>query len=264
MRKGLFICLIVFSGMAFSDMSQIPVDEVTAPKIKKLDNRYPLSEGLTGDILEIQRLTPYESISVIQRRYMPKTFRGELNVSMAAIVNHHFFYLFGLTSRLGMFLREDHGFGVDVFAFLPAFGKQVTRDLINNKIIPLQKNFNQFYAGGYYKWSPIFGKFSVLNEKIIYFDMYLVLGAGVSRFASGLSQELKEAHKIENDLAKDFFPSFSGSLGQLFSYSQSIAWNWELKLLYTPLEYQGVGISHRWDLSFAFGVNYYFPDVGYR
>ena len=140
---------------------------------------------------DLQQLTPYESVSVIQKRYLPKTFRGEFNFSLASVINHTFFYLGGLSARAGFFIREDHGFGLEGFALLPPIYKLVTKEMIPppNEILPFTAVLSQFYGGVYYKWSPVFGKFAVLNQKIIYFDMYLTLGVGASRVIRGLDKK---------------------------------------------------------------------------
>ena len=225
---------------------------------------------------DLQQLTPYESVSVIQKRYLPKTFRGELNFSITSVINHTFFYLFGASARAGFFIREDHGLGLEGFVMSPSLDKQVTDEMINppNEIVPLgAAALSQLYGGIYYKWSPVFGKFAVLNQKIIYFDMYMTLGAGYSRVVNGLSatkQKLeKEGRLLEGvqafpELAKDMFPSFNISVGQVFSLTQDWAFNWELKWIYSIIQYKAGTTYTPTDIYLSLGINYYFPEAGYR
>ena len=218
---------------------------------------------------DLQQLTPYESVSVIQKRYLPKTFRGEFNLSTSFVINHTFFYLGGLSARAGFFIREDHGFGLEGSAFLPAVNKLVTNEMISppNLILPFTAVFSQFYGGAYYKWSPIFGKFAVLNKKIIYFDMYMTFGAGVSRVVKGLNdktlENLEGATSLPQ-LAKDVFPTINLGLGQMFAINQSWAFNWDLKWLYTIVQYQNQEKYTPLDINLSLGINYYFPGAGYR
>lgn len=215
---------------------------------------------------DLQRLTPFESVSVIQKRYLPKTFRGELNLSFSSVINHTYFYLGGLSARAGYFLTEDHGFGVEGLAFPPAFEKQVTKNLKReNGLVPYTLSFSQFYGGAYYKWSPIFGKFSMLNRKIIYFDMYMTMGAGFSRVVEGLTeQDKKELNLSPPRMTRDFFPTISFGLGQVFAISQNFAFAWELKWLYTIIQFEGDNLYTPTDINLFLGVNYYFPGAGYR
>lgn len=226
-------------------------------------------------ISDLQQITPYSSISVIQKRYLPKTFRWESNASLSATINHTFFYLAGASGRFGFFLREDHGLGVEGFAILPPLFKGVTNDLTGppNYILPTSYILPQFYGGLYYKWSPFFGKMALLDKRIIYFDTYFTLGAGVHKVLDGIEiikeRIKKRALKVENErphslLAGSSSPAFTLGVGQLFAFSQSFALNWELKWFYTVVRYQKGNMHTPIDLNFSLGVNYYFPEAGYR
>ena len=255
------VCFLFLSQVSLAQRSEhFGTDPDQAGRIKQLKVK---------SLSDLQQLTPYESVSVIQKRYLPKTFRGELNVSFSSVINHTFFYLGGLSARLGFFLREDHGFGLEGFALLPPFDKQVTNEITSppNRILPYTAVFSQLYGGIYYKWSPVFGKFAVLNTKIIYFDMYMTFGLGMSRVIEGLDEEKRR--KLEEDqdfpeLVRPIFPTFNVSLGQIFALSQDWAFNWELKWLYTIIQYKNQRTYTPTDINFSLGFNYYFPGAGYR
>ena len=247
-------------AQSLNDLESVP-DSVSRIKQLKIKN-----------LSDLQQLTPYESVSVIQKRYLPKTFRGEFNLSVSSVINHTYFYLGGLSAKTGFFFREDHGLGLEGFALLPSINKRVTNDMIGppNHILPYTEVFSQLYGGLYYKWSPVFGKFSVLNKKIIYFDMYLTFGSGVSRVVSGLDEEdqklFKETVTIPQ-LVRNWFPSASLSVGQIFAFSQDWAFNWELKWFYTYaiVQYRNKKSPYTpVDMNLSLGINYYFPEAGYR
>lgn len=246
--------VLLAQGYSFSERSDL-VGRIKQLKIKNLS--------------DLQQLTPYESVSVIQKRYLPKTFRGEFNLSLASVINHKFFYLGGLSARAGFFLREDHGFGIEGFVFFPPMNKWVTNEMIGspNNILAYSFVFSQLYGGAYYKWSPVFGKFAVLNRKIIYFDMYMTLGAGWSRVVGGLDERKQQALKEKVPLPKlteKFFPTFSASLGQMFALTQDWAFNWELKWFYTIVQFQDESTYKPVEINLSLGINYYFPGAGYR
>ena len=264
-RKFWPIFLFVFSQVLWAqDLEHLESAPDPTGRIKQLKIK---------SLSDLQRLTPYESVSVIQKRYLPKTFRGEFNLSASFVINHTFFYLGGLSAWAGFFIREDHGFGLEGSAFLPAVNKLVTNEMISppNKTYPSADVFSQFYGGAYYKWSPIFGKFAVLNKKIIYFDMYMTFGAGVSRVIKGLDDKTLENLKFTKpppQLVKNVVPTISLGLGQMFAINQSWAFNWDLKLLYTIAEYQNQNQKEYYDpflaINLSLGINYYFPGAGYR
>ena len=276
-KSLLFLCLIASSSYAagpYSDLESSPQDDSSQKKVQ------------IKSFSDLQKITPYTSISVIQKRYLPKTFRGELNLSISADINHTFFYLGGISGRAGFFITEDHGLGLEGFAILPPIFKLTTKDMIGapNNILPLSVIFSQFYGGIYYKWSPIFGKFALLDRKIIYFDTYATLGAGINKvlngietiqgkiktecFRNGKQQQgkcLKNTDERDySKLASQIFPALTLGLGQLFSVNQRLAFNWELKWLYTFVKYEGGTLYTPTNINFSLGVNYYFPEANYR
>ncbi|MDE0092193.1 MAG: hypothetical protein OXN83_02775 [Oligoflexia bacterium] len=254
------------------------------------DNTQKVKTLKINSLSDLQKLTPQDSVSVIQKRYMPKTFRGEFNLSVSTVINHTFFYLGGASAKTGFFIREDHGFGVEGFALLPPIFKMVATDMIGqpNEIVPLSIILTKFYGGVYYKWSPIFGKFAVLNRTIVYFDMYMTLGAGMNWVLDGVDvidehfkrtcQELqnKESGQVKGAcqelqnkesgpvLSADKFPAFNLGLGQMFSLTQDWAFNWELKWFLTVVQYENGNRYTPWDINFSIGMNYYFPGAKYR
>ena len=256
-----FLILFISQNLLAQTLKDVEMIPQNTDSIKRLKLK---------SISDLQKLSPYESVSVIQRRYLPKTFRGQINVSVSSIVNHTFFYLGGLATRLGFFIREDHGIGIEAFSVLPPIHKIVTKEMIGppNRILPFSSVVSQLYGGVYYRWSPIFGKFAFLNEKIIYFDMYTSIGIGVSHLVNGLNKEQKKLLDAGTNLpvlSRQYFPTGSFDLGQIFALSQNWAVNWELKWLFTF--YQVKSQSNRYaqvDIGFSLGINYFFPGASYR
>ena len=227
------------------------------------------------NVSDLQALTPYASVAVIQKRYLPKTFRGEFNFSIGTIINHTFSYFGGISGKAGFFLREDHGLGVEFFGPFFPFAKPVKNEMIvEQNIIPYTVSTPQLYGGAYYKWSPIFGKFSVLNKKIIYFDIYFTLGGGVGRFVEDITQDyvrslLQKGKKFDSGikLLKPYFFAGNLAVGQVFALNQDLALQWELKWLYSIIQYEQYGQARREipvNIGFSIGMNYYFPGAGYR
>lgn len=262
--------LIFFMAGSFSQAEDDLTELEVSPQKKSPEEKVQIKS-----LSDLQQITPYTSISVIQKRYLPKTFRWELNASLSSTINHTFFYLGGASARIGFFLREDHGLGVEYFGTLPPIFKVVTNNMTGppNQILPSSVVLPQHYGGIYYKWSPVFGKFALLDKKIIYFDAYATIGGGMHKVLNGI-QTIKEkinkkGLKIENEkthskLASEAFPTLTFGLGQLFSINQSLAVNWELKWFYTFARYEEGRLYTPSDLNFSLGVNYYFPEAGYR
>ncbi len=219
---------------------------------------------------DLKALTPFESVSVIQKRYLQKTSRGELNLSLSYLLNNSFFYQMGGKGHVGFFFREKHGFGLEGLGLF-RFNRPVSSELEANNIKATNPVWTEFYGGAYYKWSPVFGKFAVLNKKIIYFDMFFKLGAGAAKI-KGLPKDLLEElpQGQARQIARTIVASGSFGFGQTFALNKSWGFAWEFQWLpffyqYTVYGTEGAGknaIHH--DLLLSFGLNYYFPGASDR
>lgn len=230
------------------------------------------------NVSDLQKLTSYTSLVVLQKRYLPKTSRAEFNLSFASIINHTFAYLGGVSARIGWFFTEDHSFGLELFGPLEQVSKPVKHELIvKQNIIPYESTVFSYFGGVYYKWSPIFGKLAKNNKKIVYFDTYFQIGVGVGRFGDGISEKdklqlLSRNKKIASQIDTKLFNAYgiTGTMGfgQTFALNKDWAFNWELKWLYTNLSIQNItGQRERTssvNLGLSLGLNYYFPEAGYR
>lgn len=254
----LFLLCVFPSGLLALDVKNLEPAPDKTGRIKQLKIK---------SLSDLRQLTPYEFVSVIQKRYLPKTFRGELNLSFTSLINHTFFYSGGVSAQAGFFIREDHGFGLEGIALLPPAKKWVVKELAENLISVQGGGVPQLYGGVYYKWSPVFGKFAFLNRKIIYFDMYITVGAGVSRMIKSSDDEIERQTSEEegrslSNLTENFVSTFNIGGGQVFALNQSWAFNWDLKALWTVIHFQNRSF---WpDLNLSFGMNYYFPGARYR
>ena len=87
---------------------------VWAETVKNLepstDNTQKIKKLKIKNLSDLQKLTPFESVSVIQKRYLPKTFRGEFNLSVSSVISHTFFYLGGVSARVGFFSERGSWF----------------------------------------------------------------------------------------------------------------------------------------------------------
>lgn len=217
------------------------------------------------NLSDLQKLTPYETISVLQRRFLPKTFRVEFNFSPISVINNYYFYSIGAYGHIGFFIREHHGVGIEGFIG-QNIKRPVTFKYLQKQIFPSNNAYSKGYGGVYYKWSPIFGKFAILNKKIVYFDTYFHLGVGM-HFMEGLSEEdqmaLQKTVVTQLELAKDLHFAGNLGIGQVFAITKNLAVNWEVKYVVTLVEFVNkkelVG-----NVDLLLGLNYYVPGVDYR
>ena len=258
----LFYCF--FGGLAWSetDITQEverapdPVDRIKKLKVKQIS--------------DLSKLSAFEDISVIQKRYLPKTNRFELGISLEMMLNNYFYYLGGGSGHLEFFFREKHGLGVEGYSMLRT-KKPVSIQLSQppNRIESYTLISSQTYGGMYYKWSPLYGKFSVLNKKIVYFDMFFIFGGGMTKIKQGLTKDaiesIKNTEDLNLELSKIWFPTGVFGFGQVFALNKNWGLNWVFKWRYYRylLAASEQFINHH-DLSLGFGINYYFPGAQYR
>ena len=194
MKKIVLIFFVLFSFAIQGAERPKAVDLEPSPdslqKIKKLKIK---------SISDLSRLAPFRDVAVIQRRYLPKTFRGELGLSLNGLLNNKFFYSGGLSGELGFFVREKLGFGASGMAFW-RMQRAVSKNLQATTGISAFTNAqSRYYGGGYFKWNPVYGKFafSFLENRIVYFDMFFLLGGGMIYLTRGIDSNLRRA--LESD-----------------------------------------------------------------
>ena len=278
MKKFILIFFVLLPLTAWGIKGPRGEDLEVAPdpldKIKKLKVK---------SVSDLSRLSPFRDVVVIQKRYLPKTFRGEAGVSLNGLLNNKFFYSGGLSGQLGFFVREQFGFGISGMTFW-RIQRIVSRDLIEaNAKVPFTNVTSRYYGGGYFKWNPFYGKFafSFLEDRIVYFDMFFLLGGGVIYITKGTSKEIEQSlasDKLDQERlnpnvyyapAKNWWPAGMFGFGQTFAINKDwgIEWNLRWVVYYSKIVHErSKATQDRWDtdLHLTVGVNYYFPGVKYR
>lgn len=212
-------------------------------------------EARLNELKDLNQMVPFSEISVIQKKYLPKTERFEFYVGLGLTTNTPWFLNYGGKLDLSYNFTEIFGIGISTL-FLTSSERQVAKEIHDNNGLTA----DQFiYTKGYYgldlKFSPVYGKISYLNENIINYEMYFSLGGGIS---STNSQE------------KDV-PTVHLATGQIFAISKSMAFRWDYSInLFqaTPVGTSTSGAAMEKNLYNDFvltaGLSFFFPEAGYR
>ena len=268
--KLFWICLALlsFPGWGISPPRAVDPKRSSDPiqKIKRLKVK---------NISDLSRLSPFKDVAVIQRRYLPKTFRGEVGLSLTGLLNNKFFYSGGVSGQLGFFIRERFGFGLDGMALWRA-KRTVSKNLMDvNREIPFVPVNPRYYGGAWFKWNPIYGKFAFLERRIVYFDMFFLMGGGLMGL-TGIDPEIKRAvdsgmeptnKAVLDSLTKPYWPALMLGFGQIFAVNKDAGISWALRFIGYRFDLTGPSgrqSSSQVDIHFFFGVNYYFPGAKYR
>lgn len=213
-------------------------------------DRQRLSTQVPG-LAELSDLAPFEDIAVIQRRFLPKTQRFELTASGATGLNNPFFNSIGFAARASYYFQERYGVEF-IHMLLANTQRAVTKDLASDPLnistasLVTAKNF----TGAAFRWNPIYGKITWLNQRIVPFDFNFAFGLGLTKTEAGSSE-----------------PTVHLSTGQVFALTKFLALRWDLNWNF----YQStsdVGSEQRRvnqdDLLLAFGLSFFFPEATYR
>ncbi|MGE0634716.1 MAG: outer membrane beta-barrel domain-containing protein, partial [Pseudobdellovibrionaceae bacterium] len=189
----LFITFALLGSLAFAD----DLDDIEA----ELDKKAPPAQGQPAplppspsspqgkaeaaqdakmtDFAGLGRLAPFSEIAVLQRRYLPRTGRFEMNANLSTITNDPFFMSAGAAFRFGYNFTEAWGIEGN-YTSVSTSQRQVTKSLKDRGVQTSSLVTPKSYMGLDLKWSPSYGKMSYLNKSIVPFDMYFALGAGTT------------------------------------------------------------------------------------
>lgn len=200
-------------------------------------------------LADLSTLSAFSDIAVIQKRFLPKTKRFEFYAAGSAILNDPFFVNMGANLRLGYSFSERWGVEF-VSLFLTTFQRDVTKGLEGRRITTTSLVTPNTYFGLDAKWTPIYGKMTLGNERIIPFDLYFSAGAG----ATGTNQGSQA-------------PTLHVGTGQIFAMSKSFALRWDLSWnLYSTTSSTDTsrGTSIYNNIFMTVGASFFFPEATYR
>ncbi|MEK7355848.1 MAG: outer membrane beta-barrel domain-containing protein [Bdellovibrionota bacterium] len=221
------------------------VDEPPSAKATPVPQAKSVDVRGVGDL---GKLAPFNDVAVIQKRYLPRTGRFEFFGAPTLVMNDAFFLNFGLDGRLAYYFQERYG--IEFVAFLLTVSeRQVTTDLrekrgVTTNTIVAPKN----YMGLDFKWTPIYGKMTYMNNRITPFDLYFAAGLG----ATGTNQGSSE-------------PTLHLGTGQAFALSKSMAVRWDFSWnFFTATNGTGTGRGLYNNLYLSMGMSFFFPEATYR
>lgn len=274
MRKPIVLfCFIVFFCVSFSAHSQDldlqpdqPVEsevetlydrldeqtetqyQSTTTRVKRTSRKKEVSVGSLSDLA---RLQAFEDIAVIQKRYLPKTQRLEISGLGFTNINNPFFNNLGFGAKVAYHFTEKLGVeGVGNWFGVAA--RQVTKDLEKKALVDAANTVTaRSFLGAAVKWSPVYGKISLMNKSIIPFDLSFSAGGGLTKTDVSGGE-----------------PTIHIGTSQNFAWSKSWSFRWDLMWnFYQASAYDSndnkVKIAQN-DLFIGLGVSLFIPEATYR
>lgn len=238
--------------------SQFSDDVITAQEQQQqteIKNNVDVQNSKVKSLTDLNRLAPFSDISVIQKKFLPKTGRFQLFTAGGLTTNSPWFINLGVKANIGYHFSESLGVEFSGMFLTNAEGESAKEIRANNNLQPDKFVVTKSNLGLDLIWSPIYGKISTLDNEIIPFDMYFAFGAGMA----GTNSQEKTV------------PTFHAGTGQIFALSKSMAFRWD----YSWILYQATPVadvnstsapskSTYNDLVFTAGVSFFFPEANYR
>jgi outer membrane beta-barrel protein len=211
-----------------------------------------IEDAKVENLSDLSKLQPFSEVSVMQRRYMPKSGRFQLYGGLSDMVNDPWNTTTGLNLRAAYGFTETWGLEFSGY-FLGSNPSQAAQALLSQQNVSAQSfGTSTGNFGAYIMWTPIYGKMSFTTKKIVPFDMYFTLGAATT--------SLTAPAPVAGTAAVPASASgVSAGFGQIYSITRSVGFRWDLTWNSYTLPSGGVN-----NLLLTFGANWYFPEVNYR
>jgi len=249
---GFLILVLSFSLPVFSQTEDQELDTIEA-EIKKTETKKSeeqkekerAADLKVDNLADLSKLSAFSDIAVMQRRYMPKTGRFQMNAGLSTMVNDPW------NTSLGVNVRGSYNFtemwGIEGQGFFMSTSQSVAaQDLFSQHNVNAKTSFGALssYYGAHILWTPFYGKISLFNLRIIPFDMYFTAGGGTTNLDGGPVSTA---------------PTFSVGTGQIFALSRSAAFRWDLTWNMYSIPSGSIN-----NILLSFGASLYIPEATYR
>lgn len=218
-------------------------------QLSSRSQRVELPADEVKGLSDLGKLSPFEDVAVIQKRFLPKTGRFELFGGALLTLNDVYFLSGGLTGRFAYNFSERYGVEL-VAIYLQTTEREVVDDLKDLGVQTQSFVTPETFIGLDFKWSPVYGKMTYRDRKITPFDLYFSIGAGMTGTNMGSSE-----------------PTLHLGTGQTFALSKSMAFRWDFSwnVFSAATDSKAGGDSSMYNnLYLTVGMSLFFPEATYR
>ncbi len=230
------------------------VDQIAAEIEKKSLKTEPAvntstieKEEKLEDFSGLGKLAPFQEVSVLQKRFQPKSGRFQFFGGLTNVVNDPWFMGIGLDARLAYHFTEAWAIELGGNA-LSNSERQSVKDLSEEHGVRTDSIVtSKGYVGAAAVWTPIYGKMGMFNRRIIPFDMYFQLGGGQTQIENGSGGS-----------------TIHFGTGQIFALSKGMGFRWDFTWNSYNATPTGKSSQNFNNLLLTFGASFFFPEASYR
>lgn len=206
------------------------------------------SEREETGLAELKNLSPFSSVSVIQRKFLPKTKRFQIFAGGSVMMNDPWFNSLGFNLKGAFHLTEQWGLELSYLG-LSKSDRDSVRDLRNNNGVGTASLLTtKSFMGADIMWYPIYGKTSLFGQKIVPFDMYFSGGVGESSVTGGTGGM-----------------TIHIGTGQIYAISKGLGFRWDFSVNNFSGKSDSDGSTSTFNnVLLSLGVSMFFPEAGYR
>lgn len=205
LRSLAFASLAVASLGAASVASAQPAPQAAAPSGKA-------SEDGKLDVSDLEKkywASKDVDFSVVQNRAYPKAGRFALAAQYGYFVNDMFSDVSSYRLGLNYYFSERYGMELNYQSFDAINSKSTDAFLRQYGGVMPNHNKPLAYYGASFNWVPIYAKMSLLNSRIVYFDMSFSPGVGMTTYQQQVQNSYPTASSLtfSFDVTQHFFLS---------------------------------------------------------
>jgi outer membrane beta-barrel protein len=190
-------------------------------------------------LVAAEQFEKYE-IRVIRPKYFAKTGRLETGAQLSVVMNQSFIYTYLATGLLDYHFSESLA-AEGAFAFGFSIDKDDKRTLDSNFKIKTQILRTQYFGEGGLLYTPVYGKYQLASGKLIYLDMFLSAGAGLTGVnylydhcpTPGDAPEGVDVIAPPSPTTKSY-PTFFMGIGQRVFLDKKLSLRWDVRGHFFP------------------------------
>lgn len=217
------------------------------PQASPVEQQDSSKDNTLSDFSGLSGLSPFSDVSVIQKRFMPKTGRFQLFAGGTVVTNNPFFNTLGGSLKGSYFFNETWGIEAN-YMLLTTSERESTKELRDvNNIATQALSYPKQYIGADVMFVPIYGKLAWFNNRIVPFDLYFSAGYGTT-----LTKDDQNAGTVHL------------AAGQIFSLTKSTAFRWDFSWNFYNATTEDKQTNTFNNLFLTVGMSWFFPEASYR